>query len=104
MSYRRAPRKQQLSGSVQVGPARLEIVRECEPYPDGTRRWEYRIVAPVEPHWGNVPKPGAEWVHQHGIGPRTEEELRRDFAYQLENGGLYGYRGSVENFPYVRAS
>jgi len=98
--FRRASRKPQLSGSVQVGPARLEIIRECEPYADGTRRWEYRVVAPVVPHWGNVPKPGAEWVIQIGIGPRTEAELLRDFANEIAQGGLYHYRGAAELFPY----
>lgn len=103
MPQRKAPRTR-LSGSVQVGPAVLIMEGRGPDYPDGSPCYRYRVEAPVLPNWGNIPKPGAVWVFNRGMGPRTEDELRRDYASQLQSGGLYEFKGYEDEFPYVRAA
>lgn len=90
--FRKAHR---VSGSVQVGAIEVKIDAE---HADGTRT--YRVVAPILPHYGNMPHDDAEWVLQHGRGDRTKEELQRDFANCSY--GLFEYRGSAVGYPYYR--
>lgn len=87
-------RRYSIRGSINCGPARVEVIRELE---NGSL--EYRVTRTVLPNWGNIPKPGAIYVQQHGIGPRTQAELIRDFCADSQ-GGLFEYNGPAERFPY----
>ena len=88
-----------VSGCLQVGPGRLEILSRST-YPDGSPRMHYRIVGDVLPYWGAHPVPGSEYVYQEGIGPRTETEIREAFSWALNETNLMSYRGPHETYPY----
>lgn len=89
-----------VSGSIQLGSIRVHVLRGPDVYGDETNCIEYRVVAPILPHWGNLPHEGAEWVVQHGIGPRSVAELEAAFAGY--DHALICYRGSAHGYPYYR--
>ena len=90
-----------VSGCLQVGAGRLEILGE-DTYPDGSKRLHYRIIGDVLPYWGAQPVPGSTYLFQEGCGPRTVEELQRDWAQILAPGSthLMGYRGPISKYAY----
>jgi hypothetical protein len=95
MNKQRFAKVHRVSGSVQIGA--VEVVIDAE-HADGTRT--YRVIAPILPHYGNMPHEGAEWTLQHGRGGRTKAELERDFA--PSSFGLFSYEGSAVGYPYYR--
>lgn len=97
-----------VSGSVQVGPARL-IIEEIEPnrYGEGKAGIHYRVEADIVGHWSARPLPGAVWTMQSGIASDTEAELRERVAMLYgvgrREGSLLAYRGPMRSFPYRSA-
>lgn len=97
-----------VSGSIQVGPARL-VIEAVEPnrYGEGQDGIHYRVEANIVSHWGARPLPGAVYTYTRGISPASSDELRDQvetcYGVGRSEGALLSYRGKMAGFPYRSA-
>lgn len=87
-----------MSGCVQVGPLRLEILSRSA---DGLAH--YRVVGDVQGHWGLRPRKPTVWASHEGASMDSDEELARRFPAEPAGSVHLFHCDSYRRWPYGRA-
>jgi hypothetical protein len=88
-------RCEHFSGCVQLGKVSISIGQR-----DERGSVEYKVTAPVLPYWGCQPKPGAQWILQHGRTTDDDSVIEERQRRLYHDGMLVRFEGGICHWPY----